>query len=539
MKHYTLLSQQFSLVFYLSFMSLSNLQSQDCLNDSIPPVLICKDTFTLRIGQCGNGYIYPENFLHKVYDNCSLESVSYDHDGQIREVELWFLLDNSGLGKNIQIYVRDTSGNVGSCYSFFRISDETYYSIIKMDLNVYSDFWSEEYTNFKLGIKGQDQKVFWNTFDTYTGSQFTIPVYDYLKPSQLRVDINENKSPERSLITTYDMILNIRHITGIQSFEGNINETNGDMNEDGSIDMRDVKAQYDHILHWSPADSIYKPKYKASFIENDGKPIADSISYNSNPSIQYTVSLDQIGNINRSIPFSNIPSQEPIVQFPGEIQYWDTKEIDCKKGQKYVLRFRNSDSSHFFAIQSGMEFNPEFLNVDSVYVPYDFSSKFYSKIFPTAVRTVFFNTSNPQVKSEYPEFYLVITAHQDFKLSEGFKPIHSDMSRLKINHDGEIYPVEFRFNRLKSTAGEEAEIQKFVISPNPSNGVFHLSGYFPGTNQVELNIYDAYSSLIFQKNIQLFLGILNDVIEIKQDGLFYLIIKEGDQVLCRNRIVVK
>lgn len=525
----------------LGFILLLNftIRSQDCLKDTIVPVIICKDSVILKLGWCGNGSIYPEVFAEKITDNCSLQSVSFDQEGKIQELELTQFLAQFGNINVLSIYARDSSGNVGTCPVLFKVSDETFHSTIPMNLQVLSEFWTEDYSLFKMGIQGEHQTTYWNAFNGYTGSKLSIPVYNYLDPKQFLTSVNEQKNPERSLITSYDLLMTIRHITGIHSFGNTINKLNADMNEDGSVDIRDVKAQYDHILHWSPTDPVYKPKYRAQFVDTDGIPIGDSILYSSNTNEIYRVSLDQKGNINRSIPFYQNISQEPVSQFTGIQQYWNTKDIECKQGQKYNLRFTLSDSSYLFAIQSGFLFHPEYIKVDSVFVPQTYSGKFYSKILPQAVRTVFLNTSNPKITSQFPEFNVAITAQKNFNLSDAFYSINTDMSNLKINYDGQINPVAVKFNRLKQAAAESADIQKINISPNPSQGHFHISGYFPHSDEIELLVFDVFSNNILHKKIRLLSGYLDDNIYIEQEGLYYLVFKKGQQYLERALIVVQ
>lgn len=521
-----------------SLFAFTFLQSQDCQNDTLPPVIICKDSVTLRFGWCGNEMIYPSEFIQRVSDNCSLQSISFDKDGIIQDLEIMQFHLQYGNSNSIPIYATDTAGNVSHCLVYYKVSNETFYSSLKINVNVLSDFLNDEYDHFKIGVQGLDSKVFWNPFYPYNGVSISIPVYDYLEPMYLRLAPNESKIEKRSLITTYDMILVIKHITGIQSFENTINKLNADLNEDGTIDIRDVKAQYDHLIYWNLTDSLYKPKYKASFIEPDGRPLTDSIAFSPNPSSQYLVSLDQLGNINRNIAFSHVTPLEPITQFTGPTSYWETKDILCKKGQSYLLRFRLTDSSYFFAIQSGLEYLPEFLKVDSVINPLQQNVGFYSKILPNAVRTIFFNRSNPIFRSVYPEFYLQITALKDFKLSEGFRIVNTDMSQFKIHYDGQIFPVTPRFTSLKTAFADEAEIKRTTLAPNPSTGLIELNAYFPEADQIELILMDAFGTPMVQRQIPLLSGHLNYTYQILQEGLYFIILKQEDKIVYKQRIII-
>lgn len=523
--------------FMLSISPFSFLRSQDCQNDTLPPVIICKDSVTLRFGWCGNEMIYPSEFIQHVSDNCSLQSISFDRDGMKQDLDILHFHLQYGNSNTIPIYATDSSGNVGSCLVYYKISDETFYPSVTINLQVFTEFYNEDYDRFKIGLQSQDAKVFWNSFNAYKGSKLPLNIGDYITPKNLRVGINENQIPERSLITTSDMIMVIKHILGIQSFEQTINKLNADINEDGTIDIRDVKAQYDHIIYMNSTDSLYKPKYKASFVEPDGRPLADSIEYSHIPTTQYYVSLDQLGNINRSIPFSQIIPREPLTQFNGPTSYWETKDIFCKKGQSYLLRFRLTDSSYFFAIQSGLEYLPECLKVDTIFKPNQ-NVGFYSKILPNAVRTIFFNRSNPILRSFYPEFYLQITALKDFKLSDGFRTVNTDMSQVKVNYDGQIFPVTPRFTSLKTAFADEAEIKKTTLAPNPSTGLIELNAYFPEADQIELILMDAFGRPILQRQIPLISGHLNYTYQILQEGLYFIILKHEDKIVFKQRIII-
>ncbi len=515
------------------------LQSQDCLHDTIPPVISCVDSSVLKFGWCGNEEIPSWSFIKSVSDNCALQSISFDEDGKIPVLDIFMFELQYGQENLIQIFAKDTSGNTSSCKAYFKISDEKYFSTIKVPIEIYSEFTFENYGKFQIGIRDKRDRLYWTSLEKINNDAIQIPIYNNMEPSaiQLRTDVNATK--DNSLITTYDLISSIRHILGIQSFSGTVNEVNADLNQDQLIDLRDLKAQYDYILRWSPNDTIYTPKYSLHFIDSNGKNFSDSLPFEALNNKKFIISLDQLGNINRSIPKSDTISNYPVQTFPGESQFWETRDIFCKKGNRYQIKFRLSDSSSFFAIQSSLDFRPDYIRPDTLYVPVEYPSRFFHKKLDQAVRYLFLNTGNPRLESENPEFYFVFTALKDFTLSQAFKNVDPSLSSFKLDFDDQIHPVQNRFSTIKSADAESAASPKSQIIPNPSEGSIQLRCQIPDLEFVRIEIVNQFSQTVYSKTIKPSSTTFQQEIFLPNKGLYYIHVWDKHGLISSETLLIK
>ncbi len=497
--------------------------AQDCSHDTIPPVLECTDSIVLKTGICGNVSIYSWDFIKKVSDNCALAIVSFDEAGLIPSLELPQFEIQYGRKNLLRIYARDSSGNSSHCNAYFTFSDELYYSNIPVPLQIFSEFDYEDYSPFQIGIGGKNGKTFWVSLDQIKNNTISVPIESTIDPKNLMLRVDSTATMDKSLITSFDLLQSVKHIVGLKNFTGTVNERNADITGDGVVDIRDLKAQYDHIRKWSPNDPNYAPRYSAQFIDLGGIVLPDTQDFHVHENKVYQLSLDQLGNINRSIPESAIISSYPVITFPGENLYWDAKDILCKQGRRYQIKFSLSDSSSFFAIQSSLDFLPDFLRVDTLYVPEQFNSKFYYKLLPEAIRFLYLNVSNPKVESDYPEFYLTFTAIKDFTLSTVLQAVPSSLSSFKAGYDNQLHTIHYRFHQIKEAEGEQATNHFSPIIRNPSDAILHISAYVPDPEEdIQILIVNQWAQPVCYKYIKLESNVFQEEIKLPSSGLFHI-----------------
>ncbi|MBK8956453.1 MAG: hypothetical protein IPM34_12995 [Saprospiraceae bacterium] len=517
------------------------LNAQDCTNDTIPPEMICHDSVELKFGWCGNEQVYPWTFLKKVTDNCKLANISFDPQGMQPYPDVMMFEIQYGRNNLIPIYAFDTAGNRSQCYSYFSISDDKYYSNIAVKVLILSEFsdYTEQLGPFQIGLSGKKGEQHSTSLNKLSNNSISIPINKNLTPTTLYLKVDSLHSSMNSLITTYDINYTALHIVGRKNFQGTVNEYNADMNQDGYVDIRDLKSQYEHILQWNPQDPTLKPKYHAHFIDDLNRILGTEQNFHILNNELYLISLDQLGNISRAIPESSQSRTEKIISFPGESIFWNTRDIDCKSGHRYQVKFRLSDSSSYFAIQSSLDFDPSYLKVDTVRALIGAQIKFYHNVYPEGVRTLFLDMSKPKTGHQVTELVLEFTALKNFSLHQAFEKSNPSISNYILHDDNQIFSVKPKFINFKTTTGEGSDAKNMGLWPNPSTKLVRISKFFPALDQVELTITDVRSQTVYRRNLVLHSGYLNHELELKNKGMYFMHFTNQGRLISEETVLIE
>ncbi len=244
--------------FLISFLFIQQpilILSQDCLQDSIPPVIHCyTSTASISLSAKLTRFaISPKDLTTRVQDNCASSQdikLSFSEDG--KNPTLVVSCDNLGLNQ-VMIYATDPAGNQSSCLVSFIVQDGDFICGPEANFELRGSF------NYKDSIYSSPVPTFKISLTDSTGNSRTIdPIEVFVGGLEFAINLfdGENPFPENSTISidlvidsdddydygvsTLDVVFMIKHILGVSPFTKPEQLVAADVNGDGNITSLDV-----------------------------------------------------------------------------------------------------------------------------------------------------------------------------------------------------------------------------------------------------------------------------------------------------------
>lgn len=93
-----------------------------------------------------------------------------------------------------------------------------------------------------------------------------------------------------------------------------------------------------------------------------------------------------------------------------------------------MLDFEFSDSMKLFGLQFNVNFDTSLVHIDTVYS--NFIGTQFNRIYPNDIQWVCWNTLDPQIDHVLPRITFHLTAKEDAKVGEVFKPTVQTISNF-------------------------------------------------------------------------------------------------------------
>lgn len=505
--------------------------AQDCLKDTVPPVLSCLDTVVMNHPLCGNIQYFPSEFSYKVQDDCPVSS-AFDKDFQIPYYEYMDFISKYGYENDVEIFVKDLAGNQSTCVTHFYFSKKIFQATVPVNLEVYADSWHDEsLKKFYFGLKTKNGHVYKASFKD--GNSLAIPINDYVDLDSVLVGVDSLAKMEEWIVSTYDAFRIVRHIIGQYDLRKTAHAIAADWNQDGVIDLRDVKGLRDFIR--GGHDSLRS--FFALLVDDQGKPVGNSMLFDPNPNAVYNIWLDERGNTNNRFPIQTGTSIEAVSQFGGPSINWLAEDVACKKGQRYVVKFRFNDSTDVYGVQTAFAYASNKITVDQVKSEQHNTGNMFYQILPNMVRTLFWNVSDPNKTDEFPMLQFEITALVDCKLSEVFSVAKSGMASFSIKTNDEVHPAALKFHTIKTTSGDAWMGNRLNLFPNPSEGRVCFDQGIHGSGSVQWQLFDLNMRMVAQGKLDEALHCVEFPTSLH--GEFWLVLMESGRMKEKHLLIIE
>lgn len=521
-----------TLIFLFSFFISG--ESQDCLNDTVPPVIICKQDFIYRTGSCGNDLVFASEFVLTAFDNCTPVSITFDKEENYRWLELGtFWCYQTGPFCEITIYARDTFGNVSECISTYKMVPKTNYDLISCEL-IYG--FPREIDKINLKFRTNTNTVYSTVKDKYSNKLSFWATYDGLETiNSLILDVFDTPFTEYR-ITDFDLIETLYLIIGQGRYLSPVNYKSADSDCNGEVNLIDVyrtKKYQVQIPYAEPC--LGKPLLY--FIDSNGNILGREIPYVEDPIELPIIAYNIIGEINRYLPDPGIAFNNPVTKYAGNPVIWNTKEINCQKGNQYAVDFTLNDSVSLFGLQCNFEFDSNLIRVDNFSTNFTYLNK---NIYPTDIRLNWVNGFGPKFENDYPKATILFTAKSDFKLSDAFKPSEQSISNFAITSDGTVRPIVTSFSFVNAADHEDKDSPWIKVSTTSADPTIHIWGSIAQFDEAELFIHNIYGQTIYKQKIRTSDGQINEFIQVSNPGVYILDLKlPNRQKLVQAFMVVK
>lgn len=497
--------------------------AQDCFPDTEPPVLICKKIDTLMLGWCGNVQIYASEFVKSVVDNCSPRvKITFDREGRLEDADLILLLVGLDTSNNfITIYAHDNAGNVSSCSSFcFPVSMLN----LKVDCNILSDYryFEDETNKIELSIRTEDNKLHPTTItNKWYPMRFEGTISSISNPKSIVIN-SLDFAFDHWNISPADIIEASRMIVHSSRYPSAMNYLSADTNCDGEINLLDLYKTLQFILgNIVKDDCIAKPL--ARFLNDSGVLLGTETDFNFNANTLQKMGFCQRGDIDRENLFPNVSFFNPVSQIQGDPVNWKVKNQLLERNLNYVLDFEFSDSMKLFGLQFNVNFDTSLVHIDTVYS--NFIGTQFNRIYPNDIQWVCWNTLDPQIDHVLPRITFHLTAKEDAKVGEVFKPTVQTISNFLVEASGNARPIGIEFSKVVGNHNTLNDAEWLQVTPIPSQGVVKISAMVSKEQVGYLELIDVNGILIHKQLLKFQNAPLQVVIPDVKSGMYFAVIR--------------
>ena len=440
-----------------SFLNCSSLWAQDCANDTIPPKIECIADYKICPGLCGNEEVYASEFVKSATDNCSKVILSFDTAAKIYTKPLYeFYLSNE-----IQIFARDSAGNVSQCLTNFEILD-SHNPTVECNVISHTDYRVDGSFELIGMIDGGIEYPFYKR--SYVQNGYTINKENCVPLTTLKV-LPKNVDQFQIGLTAYDKFTLIKYILGklttISPF--NFYSLDADCNKELNV------VDFLHINHYQYGDSSKivgscVGKDFALFLDENYEILGDEKAAQSKSSYSENIALGIHGDFNRNMESHNSrPINNPISIPQKTAIEISLNDFNCESGKSYEMEIDMSKIPDLEGMQFNLKYSPDKISLDTNHIvgyraAYDYKND---------LRMVFNQDRNGANEISEPTS-IKITALDNFKLSEAFDLSVKTISNIAVLNDGTQHPVHVVFQTSTSTSEIVNTINIKCIS---SNGV--------------------------------------------------------------------
>lgn len=494
--------------------------AQDCLHDTIPPEIICKQNYIYRYGPCGNEQIYASEFVISAIDNCSKVKITFDREGKKWWDDSFILwMDPNWPNGQIKIYASDTSGNVSECMATYiaKPYEQTKFFTCRLITEL-----DEEIDKIQLKVRTNDNTIYKANFIKNSNDIFDFYVTIEGDQSIQSLIVEPLDKPfVQEHITTKDQVLTLRQIVGFESYASPVNYISEDTDCNGEINLLDVYKSRKYVEGLISTDScLGKPILY--FIDEKGNILGQEIPYQGSPNRSPVIAFNQIGDMNSYLPNPGTALINPITKFSGEQLIWQATELSCVKGNQYAVDFTLNDSISLSGLQCNFALDSNFIHIDNFYTNFTYLNK---NIYPTDIRLNWVNGFGPKFENGYPKATILFTAKSDFTLSDAFKPSEQSISNFAITSDGTVRPIVTSFSFVNAADHEDKDSPWIKVSTTSADPTIHIWGSIAQFDEAELFIHNIYGQTIYKQKIRTSDGQINEFIQDSNPGVYILDLK--------------
>lgn len=469
------------------------------VEDKLDPVVDCFEEVEVALFSLGQVEIWTSDFLGNSFDNCGDITGSFSPTPNNPSL----VLDCNDLGPNvIEIWIIDESGNSSSCEVIINLTDPLDVCgdnqiLSGKTLRPNDDPVSEVEIN-AAGTLGFDE----TTLNEIDGS-YSIPApmdQDYIISAYKDGD-------DLNGVSTFDVILILRHILGIDPLESPYQIIAADVNLSGAVTTLDVILIRKLILF---IDDSFQETDSWRFVEaafdfpDPNNPFATAIPSTINTS-DYT-NLDELdfvaikmGDINGNDPGFTGDDSDDRNAMDDDFSIQTTDRI-LHKGENLKIPF-TADLEKMMGFQFTLEFDPQQLNFKGFQGGLLNSENAGLQFAENGQIT--FSWADVASKMETGNqtlFYLEFESNSTQLLSNNLN-LNNNLTKAEAyTNNLERTNLQLTFGNAPSAMSENFQLKQ--NQPNPFSTVTQIGFYVPDATFVEFKIYNVSGQIIQQKSTQ-------------------------------------
>jgi hypothetical protein len=511
------------------------------------PYVTCRAGFKTHLKEDKTVRITAADLIASTFDKCTpLERMQT----RIRRVGqgidfpdstfLIFSCDHIGI-QQVEIWVKDETGNTASCTTSFEIGDVGKYCSPPPPLSISGKFVRENRTDLAADA------LLYNLKDVQ--SQTANPHFNFENLKQAENYRLEAQRPADWIngVTTFDIVLFSKHILGYEYLNSPYKRIAADVNRDGEVNSADmllvrrlILRQLDSVPNnrpWCfvPVNHVFPDPENPTMT-----PFAESYTFNAlKDSIKNADFIGiKIGDLNLTARAS---TQSEILEVRGEPFIFKTDNIFIDKNEKKTVVLTPSVEWHskgIAAFQCTFNFN-ENINIEKVEaVDSDNFTPANYHILNNKIAVSWNGNTPPQLK-------ITFRAYEPVFLNK-ILSITSDMAAAEAyTAQGDIMPVALQFSSISTSLSEKNTEKGLVLyqnAPNPFREETVISFYLPQSDRVVLSIFDLTGKVLktvngtFNEGINHIKLLRNDL---PTEGVYLYSLDTPSGILTRKMALVK
>lgn len=456
------------------------------VTDAIYPNPICKYGLIAEINPPGAVEITAQMLDEGSFDNCGTVLLSFSPD--INDTSRIFTCDNLGFN-SVQLWVTDGSGNQNYCETTIEIQDNQAFCTNLAIAGVVGTEQGGRVEGVNLHVNG-------GLFSQFSDTNGEFLFLTLAQGNDYSVSPHHNANPSNG-VTTFDLVLIMRHILGIQTLDSPFKIIAADANRSGSVttlDMVGIRKVVLQIEPNFPNNTSWRFVDKDYSFPNPQNPwsvaFPEVINYNNltTSDLEADFVAIKVGDVNGSAA-TTLDGQTDQRTMMGDLLF-HTKDMELKEGQVYNVPFYGNDQAVFgyqFTLEMGEGI--ELLDVAEGLAK---AENFGFALLEEGVLTTSWNEADARVLgSGEAIFTLVIKARENTTLSK-------ELSTSSRYTAAEAYSVNGDLLNVQLTFGNEvaAGFELYQNIPNPFTGVTRIGFRLPEPAAATLTVMDASGKVI-------------------------------------------
>ena len=516
------------------------------INDCKPPTPYCRlgiSTISMPLNAGGFVDVWASDFNIGSYDNCtdSLDLV-YSFSDDPLNTSIRFDCDTiSGDTFDLTVYVWDLGlnglpRNYATCGVTVRLQDcdnQTTYTVNGGILNEAGqqvkdvDVIISGYMNTTTTTSNNGQF----SFNLPRGENYTVKPEKNLKP--------------RNGVSTFDLVMISKHITGQQALNSPYKLIAADVNNTGNVSTFDIIELRKLILY---INTEFPDNTSWRFVPSDyqfadaNNPFTQSFpevyTINAlNANMDASFAAIKIGDVNGSASVNNLTSGAT-TRSSGDELVFQVKDQELKAGETYRIDVQAKDFAQVTGYQFTMNYDAAKVSVNGIEAGEltGLGEGNFGLIANKAAITTSWN-GKADLADDATVFTLELTATANTRISDVLS-ITSELTTAEAyNEQAALMDVSLQFNTTPAQAG----FALYQNAPNPFRTNTVISFNLPATQQAELSIYDVSGKVLKVFNRTFDQG-YNEVSlnngELNASGILYYTLKTANNTATRKMILI-
>lgn len=483
--------------------------SAQCSPDYIPPFLASKTNITAVLGgpQC-MAVLHPQDLLDTFSDNCTQPGSIQLRVRRVGE-GFGFPLYPNGAKLSLtladlpgpilaEVWAKDAAGNTAFTFAAIELTNPAGCSFALLPDTIQAG-----------GIQGLDD-VTWGLHVQSPGLPDTVFYQladQMILPESLFAGAAENNvytvwpskdnNPVNG-VSTLDLVLIHRDLVGIQPFQHVIQYVAADVDRNNIVTPNDVLELRKLILgiytEWPDNTSwrFIAGDYNFPLPTNPiAGPIPELVTFDrTRPTPLPDFIAIKVGDVNGTAVFNSLVAVED-----RSLTALGLPDMRLERGQTVRVPVTLTDFKSLDGLQGAFSFDPALLEITALHpgVLPDFSAENYYQQQPGVLTFSWANASPTALSEGAPLFFLEITAHASFVLSEALRLHPARLRAEAYDVAGRTADLELRFAPLPFPVLDEV----LPAFPNPTTGDFFVPVRLAEAGQVRLEVFDTNGRLVF------------------------------------------